>query len=94
MAQIFGSLKNFSYICTHKSLKQVIMLKKSLLLAVLMAGFVGTASAEEPEVLNAEVQDVQEATQEKNPFRNRRASMSCPVVRFTSSHVRRKFFGV
>ena len=42
------------------------MLKKSLLLAVLMAGFVGTASAEEPEVLNAEVQDVQEATQEKS----------------------------
>ena len=34
---------------------------------VLMAGFVGTASAEEPEVLNAEVQDLQEveATQKK-----------------------------
>ena len=42
------------------------MLKKSLLLAVLMAGFVGTASAEEPEVLNAEVQAVEETTQEKS----------------------------
>ena len=43
------------------------MLKKSLLLVVLMAGFVGTASAEEPESLNAEVQDLQEveATQQK-----------------------------
>ena len=46
-------------------LKQVIMLKKSLLLAVLMAGFVGIASAEEPESLNAEVQAVEETTQEK-----------------------------
>ena len=42
------------------------MLKKSLLLAVLIAGFVGTASAEEPEVLNAEVQAVEETTQEKS----------------------------
>ena len=42
------------------------MLKKSLLLAVLMACFVGTASAEEPEVLNAEVQAVEETTQEKS----------------------------
>ena len=43
------------------------MLKKSLFLAVLMAGFVGTASAGEPESLNAEVQDLQEveATQQK-----------------------------
>ena len=41
-------------------------MKKSLLLAVLMAGFVGTASAEEPEVLNAEVQAVEETTQEKS----------------------------
>ena len=43
------------------------MLKKSLLLAVLMAGFVGTASAEEPESQNAEVQDLQEveSTQQK-----------------------------
>ena len=47
-------------------LKQIIMLKKSLLLAVLMAGFVGTASAEEPELLNAEVQAVEETTQEKS----------------------------
>ena len=47
-------------------LKQMNMLKKSLLLAVLIAGFVGTASAEEPELLNAEVQDVQETTQEKS----------------------------
>ena len=42
------------------------MLKKSFLLAVLMACFVGTASAEEPEVLNAEVQAVEETTQEKS----------------------------
>ena len=42
------------------------MLKKSLLLAVLMAGFVSTASAEEPESMNAEVQTVQETTQEKS----------------------------
>ena len=42
------------------------MLKKSLLLAVLMAGFVGMASAEEPESLNAEVQAVEETTQEKS----------------------------
>ena len=43
------------------------MLKKSLLLVVLMTGFVGTASAEEPEQLNTEVQDLQEveATQQK-----------------------------
>ena len=47
-------------------LKQIIMLKKSLLLAVLMAGFVGMASAEEPESLNAEVQAVEETTQEKS----------------------------
>ncbi len=47
-------------------LKQIIMLKKSLLLAVLMAGFVSTASAEEPESMNAEVQTVQETTQEKS----------------------------
>ncbi len=47
-------------------LKQIIMLKKSLLLAVLMAGFVSTASAEEPESMNAEVQIVQETTQEKS----------------------------
>ena len=42
------------------------MLKKSFLLAVLMACFVGTANAEEPEVLNAEVQAVEETTQEKS----------------------------
>ena len=42
------------------------MLKKSFLLAVLMACFVGTACAEEPEVLNAEVQAVEETTQEKS----------------------------
>ena len=37
------------------------MLKKSLsLLAVLMFGFIGTAMAEEPEVLTTEVQEVQE----------------------------------
>ena len=42
------------------------MLKKSLLLAVLMAGFVSTASADEPESMNAEVQTVQETTQEKS----------------------------
>ena len=42
------------------------MLKKSLLLAVLIAGFVGTASAEEPESMNAEVQEVQKTTQEKS----------------------------
>ena len=42
------------------------MLKKSLLLAVLMAGFVSTASAEEPESMNAKVQTVQETTQEKS----------------------------
>ena len=47
-------------------LKQIIMLKKSLLLAVLMAGFVSTASAEEPESMNAKVQTVQETTQEKS----------------------------
>ncbi len=47
-------------------LKQIIMLKKSLLLAVLMAGFVSTASADEPESMNAEVQTVQETTQEKS----------------------------
>ena len=41
-------------------------MKKSLLLAVLMAGFVGTVSAEEPESMNAEVQTVQETTQEKS----------------------------
>ena len=41
------------------------MVKKTLLLAVLMAGFVGTASAEEPEALNAEVQAVEETTQQK-----------------------------
>ena len=45
------------------------MLKKSLsLLAVLMFGFIGTAMAEEPEVLTTEVQEVQEvqnAQQEK-----------------------------
>ena len=42
------------------------MLKKSLLLAVLMDSFVGTASAGEPEPMNAEVQTVQETTQEKS----------------------------
>ena len=47
-------------------LKQMNMLKRSLLLAVLIAGFIGTASAEEPELLNTEVQDVQETTQEKS----------------------------
>ena len=37
------------------------MLKKSLsLLAVLMFGFIGTAMAEEPEVLTTEIQEVQE----------------------------------
>ena len=45
------------------------MLKKSLsLLAVLMFGFIGTATAEEPEILTTEVQeaqDVQNAQQEK-----------------------------
>ena len=46
-------------------LKQMVMVKKTLLLAVLMAGFVGTASAEEPEALNAEVQAVEETTQQK-----------------------------
>ena len=47
-------------------LKQMNMLKRSLLLAVLITGFIGTASAEEPKLLNTEVQDVQETTQEKS----------------------------
>ena len=41
------------------------MLKKTFLLIVLMTGFVGTMNAEEPEVLNAEVQNAQEVQQEK-----------------------------
>ena len=44
------------------------MLKKSMtLLAVLMFGCIGTAMAEEPEILNTEVQEVQEVqeTQKK-----------------------------
>ena len=37
------------------------MLKKSMtLLAVLMFGCIGTAMAEEPEILNTEVQDLQD----------------------------------
>ena len=49
------------------------MLKKSIsFLIVLMTGFVGTVNAEEPESLNAEVQDLQEVQNTQRP------SSRCP----------------
>ena len=41
------------------------MIKKFFLLIVLMTGFAGTMNAEEPELLNANVQEVQETQQDK-----------------------------
>ena len=41
------------------------MIKKFFLLIVLMTGFAGTTNAEEPELLNANVQEVQETQQDK-----------------------------
>ena len=52
------------------------MLKKSLsLLAVLMFGFIGTAMAEEHEVLNTEGQEVQEVLNEQ---REKKAQIERP----------------